>query len=691
MVTVTPLRVGRATITVTAQDSGGLSATQTIAVTVVAANRAPTAVGTLAAVTLTVGGSTTTRGVASYFSDPENDSLTFTASSSASAVATADVSGSVVTVTPVAVGSATITVTAQDPDGLSATQTIAVEVVNQAPAAVGTLAALTFHVGDYAATREVVSYFSDPENDSLTFTASSSDAAVATADVSGSVVTVTPVAVGSATITVTAQDSDGLSATQAIAVEVVNQAPVAVGAIAAVTVTFGDSVATREVAPYFIDPENDALTFTASSSDEAVATASVSGSVVTVTPVAGGSATITVTAQDPIGLNATQTIAVTVLASDLVISDFDVSDRLLARTFGLITQYATVSNQGTAAAAATTLRYQSSHSSNPTYPYEEGTDSVSSLAVSATSDATFGPVHVSRDSPEYFRVCVDSVSSESDTSNNCSSWIEVEKTGVPDVVVSDISVSASTVDPGASFTLNTTVHNQGIGLAISFGGTEVWYYYSTDSTISTDDAWAGPDINLPALAGSAAPSSVNTSSTNVGPSTTMVSQTLSAPVYAGTYYYYARVIAEGVFGEESNNYSALVPVTVPVSGRPDLTVDIGLSHSDETVTAGESFRLITFVNNIGLVTADATTVKYFWRRTTPSPTSYALVSTISVPSIEGSLPTENSPYYFISAGASSFFAGGAGTYFYKACVTSVPSETNTGNNCSDQIEQTIQN
>ena len=109
---------------------------------------------------------------------------------------------------------------------------------------------------------------------SLTFTVSSSDEAVATASVSGSVVTVTPVAVGSAIITVTAQDPDGLSATQAIAVEVVNQAPVAVGAIAAVMHTFGDdSDITREVAPYFIDPENDALTFTASSSDEAVATA----------------------------------------------------------------------------------------------------------------------------------------------------------------------------------------------------------------------------------------------------------------------------------------------------------------------------------------------------------------------------------------------------------------------------------
>ena len=48
---------------------------------------------------------------------PDNDSLTFMASTSVPAVATAHITGSVVTVTPVAVGSATITVTAQDPDG----------------------------------------------------------------------------------------------------------------------------------------------------------------------------------------------------------------------------------------------------------------------------------------------------------------------------------------------------------------------------------------------------------------------------------------------------------------------------------------------------------------------------------------------------------------------------------------------
>ena len=311
VVTVTPVAVGSTTITVTAQDPGGLSATQTIAVTV-AANQAPMAVGTVAALTFTFGDSAATRDVASNFSDPDNDPLTYTLSSSDSDVATATVSGSVVTVTPIVGGSATITVTAQDSDGFSATQTIAVT-VNTAPVAVGTVAAVTLTEGDSAATRDVASNFNDPDNDSLTYTASSSAPAVATVSVSGSVVTVTPVVGGSTTITVTAQDPGGLSATQTIAVTIAaNQVPTAVGTVAALTFTFGDSAATRDVASNFSDPDNDPLTYTAITSDSDVATATVSGSVVTVTPITGGSATITVTAQDSDGFSATQTIAVTV-------------------------------------------------------------------------------------------------------------------------------------------------------------------------------------------------------------------------------------------------------------------------------------------------------------------------------------------------------------------------------------------
>ena len=96
-----------------------------------------------------------------------------------------------------------------------------------------------------------------------------------------------------------------------------NQAPEAVGAIPTQTLTMGGSASRVDVAPYFRDPDNDPLTYTAvsgASSTVAASTGGISGSTVTLTPVAAGTATITVTARDPGGLTVTQSIAVTVQA-----------------------------------------------------------------------------------------------------------------------------------------------------------------------------------------------------------------------------------------------------------------------------------------------------------------------------------------------------------------------------------------
>ena len=51
----------------------------------------------------------------------------------------------------------------------------------------------------------------------------------------------------------------------------------------------------------FTDPDADALTITAASSDEALVTVAADSSALTLTAVAGGTATITVSAQDPDG------------------------------------------------------------------------------------------------------------------------------------------------------------------------------------------------------------------------------------------------------------------------------------------------------------------------------------------------------------------------------------------------------
>ena len=160
--------------------------------------------------------------------------------------------------------------------------------------------------------------FVDPDGDRLTYGVRSSAPAVATVALSGSRLSVRPVATGTATITVTATDPGGLSATQAFVVTVsppANRPPEPVGTLAPVTIGLDESAVTVEVSGGFRDPDGDALTYAATSSAPAVATVALSGSRLTATPLSEGAALVTVTATDVSGTNttATQSFRVTVV------------------------------------------------------------------------------------------------------------------------------------------------------------------------------------------------------------------------------------------------------------------------------------------------------------------------------------------------------------------------------------------
>ena len=312
-ITIWGLEVGSATLTVTASD-GELSASQEAALTVFQPNRGPVAVGSIAARQLPINEGLALT-VAQYFSDPDGDSLTYTASVSDSAIASASVAGPVVTISALEVGSAILTVTASDGE-LSASQEAVLTVFqpNRAPVAVGSIAARQLAINEGLAFN-VAQYFSDPDGDSLTYAASVSDSAIASVSVAGPVVTISAIEVGSTTLTVTASDGD-LSASQEAALTVfqTNRAPVAVGSIAARKLVIDEGLALN-VAQYFSDPDGDSLTYAASVSDSAIASVSVAGPVVTISALEAGSTTLTVTASDG-NLSASQEAALTVVQTN---------------------------------------------------------------------------------------------------------------------------------------------------------------------------------------------------------------------------------------------------------------------------------------------------------------------------------------------------------------------------------------
>ena len=281
-------------------------------------NRAPLPSGSIPALTVAVGEAVTVN-VAGYFTDPDGDALTYTATSSNAQAATVAVSGSVVTVTATARGVVTVTVTARDPGGLSAQATFTVTVPNQAPVAVGTVPAQTVFVGDTAHV-DMAAYFTDPDGDALIYSAASSNATAVPASVAGSVVSISAMATGVATITITATDPDRLSAQHNFEVTVPNRAPVGVGSLPAQTLAVGQTVVI-DVSQHFEDPDNDSLTYAATTTDSAVAVAMVSDNVLTVTARARGTASVTVTATDPGSLSGQQSFDVTVPNQAPVVRD----------------------------------------------------------------------------------------------------------------------------------------------------------------------------------------------------------------------------------------------------------------------------------------------------------------------------------------------------------------------------------
>ena len=113
-----------------------------------------------------------------------------------------------------------------------------------------------------------------------------------------------------------------------------NRPPVAVGTIPTQTLTASGSALRLSLADYFRDPDNDLLTYAASSGDADTLTASVSGSTAWLVPGEAGTATLTVTVGDPAGLSATQTTTVTVIASSAPQTDQTALEALYDGTDG---------------------------------------------------------------------------------------------------------------------------------------------------------------------------------------------------------------------------------------------------------------------------------------------------------------------------------------------------------------------
>ena len=331
MATIMPVGEGPATITVTATDAvSGMSESQEIMVTVGPAPLNPVAMYVITVPSRIEAGMTGSIMITAQDADgalgaitADNAAINVSLSGDAEMVTVLDLSNNqlelgtddsmgsfrIFAKADATSGSVTITVIGE-PGVATVSDTVRIG-PNQNPMAGDAIADQMVLVGG---TATVESTLSDHEGDDLTYTVSSSDDMIATATNDGAMITITGVAAGDATITVTGMDTEMGSGMQTIMVTVKepNTAPMAGDAIDDVTMTVGDDP--MKVATTFTDAEDDMLSYSAMSDDEMVATAMVDmDGMVTITAVGAGSATITVTASDPMGEYAMQTIMVTVM------------------------------------------------------------------------------------------------------------------------------------------------------------------------------------------------------------------------------------------------------------------------------------------------------------------------------------------------------------------------------------------
>ena len=340
---------------------------------------------------------------------------------------------------------------------------------------------------------------------------------------------------------------------------------------------------------------------------------------------------------------------------DLEVGTPTVSDSRRA-TGEKFTLSVTVSNTGDGASAATTLRYyRSSDATITTSDSQVGTDAVGALASSGTGTESVSLTAPSTAGTYYYGACVDSVTGESDTTNNCSDSVTVQVfQGSPDLELGTPTVDNDWPAMGTTFTLSVTVTNAGDGAAAS---TTLRYYRSTDATITTADM----EVDRDAVAGIGA-------SGSSAESVTLDVPTTPAP---GSYYFYGACV-DSVSGESDTTDNCSQSVMVRVS-KPDLWTKFG--GGDLRVGLGGTLTKWTSVENAGGGASAPTTVRFLLSLDDKTVTaSDTTVATVDIPSVrpgtrsgrvDGNIPAPANP----------------GWYYYGVCVDAVPGETNTGNNC----------
>ena len=373
------------------------------------------------------------------------------------------------------------------------------------------------------------------------------------------------------------------------------------------------------------------------------------------------------------GNNCSVGVAVLINYFDLTVRQPSVGDTTLEldQTFTISTM---VENEGTGPAGATTLRFYWSEDTSITTtdtPLCTAGVTVPALAAGSGSNRSQGctvPPSQTIGATYYVGACVATVGDELNAANNCSDGIAV-RINYFDWTVSQPSVGDTTLDLDQTFTISTTVENEGTEPA---GATTLRFYWSEDTSITTtDSALCTTGLSVPEIASG---------------SSSSLSQDCAVPASQTTgATYYVGACVGTVTGEfnAANNCSVGMAVSINTF---DWTVSQP-SVGDTTLEPDQTFTISAMVENEGSGQAGATTLRFYWSEDVSISTTDSALCTAGV-AVAALATGGNSSDLSQDCTVPASQTIGA-TYYVGACVETVVGELNSANNCSDGVAVSI--
>ena len=372
--------------------------------------------------------------------------------------------------------------------------------------------------------------------------------------------------------------------------------------------------------------------------------------------------------------------------ADLVLASASVSSAtpMAGQPFEL---RANVDNRGTGASTATTLRfYRSTDTTISSIDTEVGTDAVSALAAGGTSSSVLMLTALSSAGTYYYGACVDPVSGESDTGNNCSSAVTVTVGSSDGLAPTRMAFESSTPAGYTSVTLSDEGTIWGVPTK-----------YTSDSDAGTMAYMLLGRLKGCGFANAEADrqSKVYIRTESLGRLDNFESETVCRKTSSQwtTSWLGVRMTHLRFFDESSptntreavyNSATGEIEISDGMDGTqpeaPDLAVQTP-SVSDDSPDAGESFTLSATVRNQGNGQSAPTTLRYY--RSTDAMIS-AGDTEVGTGAVSG-LSASGTSSGMITVTAPST----AATYYYGACIDAVSGESDTGNNCSGAVSVTV--